>query len=176
MVNRHMSKVLRFKSSLYDEIERPFADRKGSLIDSDFFILINESDVSKNGEFVRFINMYRPKLILDLRISPRLDFVAGSRQKTFQMFDRYSIQYVDVFGRLGVYSREEFFSLKNTDSDFLPSSVIDDEGGFGPIVFLFDDKNILNRCQVFFRRDIKMYMQEKSRPNVSRFRCGFLSF
>lgn len=175
-MNKHTATVLRFSSSYPVKAVERAKENSEPLNDRHFLVLMNESDVSKTGEFLRFLDSYRPKLILDLRISPRLDFVAGSRVRTFRAFGEFSVQYIDVLGRLGVYSREDFLSLKNNSSGMLDSLVHSDENDDRPMVCLFDDTEVFKRCRKIFKDDIQTYVQERSSPSVSWFRSGLLTF
>lgn len=55
-------------------------------------------------EFARLIRALRISCVLDLRIAPRLDFVAPTRVHAFQLFETLGITYRDILGRVDAKS------------------------------------------------------------------------
>lgn len=175
-MNKHTATVLNFIPPASNNKNLTLDDERGSLVTPHFLVLIDESDVSETGVFLQFLRSFRPKAVLDLRISPRLDFVAGSRARTFRTFDDLSVEYVDVLGRLDVYSRNDFLALKTHKTNILATLIDTDENNNRPVVCLFDDTEILARCRKLFKHDILSYFQSQPSTNVSWYRSGLLSF
>lgn len=174
-MNKYSATVLSFNSSISASINESIDNDHSPLIDPHFVVLMQESEVSNAGDFVRFLDSFRPQAILDLRLSPRLDFVEGSRTRTFRTFDRLSVQYIDVFGRLGVFSRQDLYNLECIKekrlASFIDVTVKDDR----PVVCLFDDAAVIERCEQIFKYDILSYIQNRPSTNISRFRSGLLA-
>lgn len=174
-MNKHTATVLEFNSSTVDATRKLFQMSPNSDQVQHFVVLIAESEVSHTNGFLEFLSSYRPKVIFDLRFSPRLDFVGGSRRRAFRAFDELSVQYIDVLGRLGVSSREDFFSLTQEATPTLSSWIEADTHDDRPIVCLYADKAIINACEKLFKDDIRSYRQHRPETFVSQFRAGLLA-
>lgn len=67
------------------------------------YVLIGEID-STSEDFLYFINEKGISTFFDLRLSPRLDFVAPNRKEAFIQFQKINVSYYDVFGRFEISS------------------------------------------------------------------------
>lgn len=81
------------------------------------YLLIGGTDAT-NEEFLYFVSKKCIAVFFDLRFSPRLDFVAATRQKAFIKLKEVGLNYYDVYGRLGISSPatavdDRFEILKN---------------------------------------------------------------
>lgn len=174
-MNKHTATVLNFNSSFPARTDDHFHADHNKLAGQHFVVLMPEAEVSNAGDFLRFLNAFRPKVILDLRLSPRLDFVGGSRRRAFHVFEEFSVQYVDVLGRLGVSCREDFLRLKDDKKPTLLRWISSDPHDDRPIVCLYDDASVVNQCEEIFRDDIQSYRQSRPATHVSQFRAGLLA-
>ncbi|WP_321788092.1 hypothetical protein [Paraburkholderia sp. J94] len=75
------------------QLTLPFND--GSAI-----VLTREADLRAPGAFEDFLVRYRPKWLLDVRIAPRMDFIAPSRAMALRHLSMSNIGYVDVLGHV----------------------------------------------------------------------------
>lgn len=175
-MNKHSATVLNFHSSLPARSNEKFDEDSRAPTKQHFLVLVQESEIAYAGQFFRFLSSFRPQVILDLRLAPRLDFVGGSRMHTFRAFHQFSVQYIDVFGRLGVLSRDDFLSLKFDEKPTLMPLIDADATDDRPLVCLFGDPTVLDRCEEVFRCDIESYIQQRPSTSVSRFRSGLLAF
>jgi hypothetical protein len=55
-----------------------------------------------SDNFYYFASQELVKTIFDMRFSPRLDFIASTRKKAFDFFEKIGLKYFDVLGRHGV--------------------------------------------------------------------------
>lgn len=53
------------------------------------------------GDFLEFLEVSEPDVVLDLRIVPRFDFGRLSRKSVFRIFEEMSIRYYDIPCRVG---------------------------------------------------------------------------
>lgn len=66
-------------------------------------VLANVDDVG-TSQFIDILASIMPKWIVDARVSPRFDTIAGTRTHAFRMFQRVNANYFDLFGQLGLAS------------------------------------------------------------------------
>ncbi|MGF6540555.1 hypothetical protein OKW32_003841 [Paraburkholderia youngii] len=139
-------------------------------------VLMRESEMSAGGaSFIRFAKDFKPGFFLDLRIAPRLDFLAGSRLQAFRLFHELDIEYVDVLGRLGIDSKEDFSSLDEAQSAELASWIESNFNDERPLVCFFDDAEVLFRCRDAFSRIIDGYIFGRPDTRVSEYKAGLLA-
>lgn len=174
-MNKHTATVLNFNSSVSTHTNDEFPADHNMIAGEHFVVLMPESEVSNTGDFLRFLNAFRPKIILDLRLSPRLDFVGGSRTRAFHAFEEFAVQYIDVLGRLGVSSRDDFRYLKHDEKPKLMQWISLDTHDNRPIVCLYDDATVIDHCEEIFRDDIQSYKRSRPETYVSQFRAGLLA-
>ncbi len=111
------------------------------------------SDLTKisSESFLSLISDAKPTLILDLRPIPRFDFGRLNRKAIFKLFQTNDAIYIDVTGAIGVSSKAD----ANLNPSLMAKSLSDmtKTMGFpmrGPLLFLFDDSNLLSAStQVF---------------------------
>lgn len=104
-----------------------------------FFLRI---DRFTREEFARTLGNLTPRWIIDVRAVPRLDTVARSRSSAFDLFANAKVEYIDLFGRLGIRS------YKSADANpvFWSRTVLRILAASerkGPYFFLFDDEELL---------------------------------
>lgn len=174
-MNKRTATVLKFTSSNAVNTNKGFQKTHDSQRAQHFVVLMAESEVTHTNGFLEFLSSFRPKIILDLRLSPRLDFAGGSRRRAFRAFEELSVQYIDVLGRLGVSSREDFFSLNQDATPTLFSWIEADNLDDRPIVCLYADETIVNECEKIFKEDIQWYKLQRPETFVSQFRAGLLA-
>lgn len=75
------------------QLRLPFEDESA-------VILVHEMELSSPEAFDIFIERYRPKWLLDIRVAPRMDFVAPTRTLALRTLSALNVNYVDVLGRV----------------------------------------------------------------------------
>ncbi len=111
------------------------------------------SDLNKisSESFLSLISDAKPTLILDLRPIPRFDFGRLNRKAIFEFFKMHDAIYIDVTGVIGVFSKAD----ANLNPSLMAKSLSDMTKTMGltmrgPLLFLFDDSNLLSAStQVF---------------------------
>ncbi|WP_175212912.1 hypothetical protein [Achromobacter aegrifaciens] len=68
-------------------------------------VLVHETDLGSPEAFEVFIERYQPKWLLDIRVAPRMDFVAPTRTLALRMLSALKVNYVDVLGRVNDTSK-----------------------------------------------------------------------
>lgn len=63
-------------------------------------VLVYETDLSSPAAFDVFVARYQPKWLLDIRVAPRMDFVAPTRALALRTLSALNVNYVDVLGRV----------------------------------------------------------------------------
>lgn len=105
-----------------------------------------EQSILRANEFNALVGKYNPKVFFDLRIAPRLDFVAPSRVVAFKIFSELKLSYVDVFGALGVNSYNAMQASPEMWSELVGESLLSLRSRNMTSMFVFDDIDILNRA------------------------------
>ncbi|MNY21991.1 hypothetical protein D3C86_1555760 [compost metagenome] len=138
-------------------------------------VLMREPEMTKNGAFSEFAKKYRPRRILDLRSFPRLDFFAGSRIRTFKLFDELHIEYLDFFGRENIAPSSNNKATSLLIMDFLDFFLADQKENDGPTVLFFDNDNLLQECKLSLPSALENTKKMLPRMNIAEYKSGFLS-
>lgn len=176
-MNKHTATILKFPSSTLAVANQALPTKPVKIERiRHFLVLMAESEASNKNSFFEFLSTFRPKIIFDLRQFPRLDFADGSRRRAFRIFEELSVQYIDVPGRLGISSREDFLALDQDTTPTLRSWVEADPHDDRPIVCLYTDDAVIRQFGKVFRNDIQYYKQRHPETHISQFRAGLLEF
>jgi len=105
----------------------------------DFIVLMHETEIPSSDAFITFIEHYQPKWLLDVRVAPRMDFIAPSRTLALKILSTLQVNYVDVLGR--VQNTNEWLT-------FVELLLQSDNGAEGPYAFIFDDRSALSEARV----------------------------
>jgi hypothetical protein len=138
-------------------------------------VLIREPEMAKNGAFFEFAKKYQPCRILDLRTFPRLDFFAGSRVRTFKLFEELHIEYFDFFGRAAINPANctnEATTLRIVE--LLNLFLTNQNECNGPTVLFFDNDSLLQEC----KKSLPNFLPKSppsTKMNIAEYKSGFLS-
>ncbi|WP_434709515.1 hypothetical protein J3P75_05045 [Pseudomonas sp. R1-1] len=138
-------------------------------------VLMREPEMTKSGAFFEFAKKYQPCRILDLRIFPRLDFFAGSRIRTFKLFEELHIEYLDFFGRAAINpnnSTNEATTAKIVE--FLNLFLANQNENKGPTILFFDNDSLLQECKKRLPSCLPKTLPA-TKMNVAEYKSGFLS-
>lgn len=102
-------------------------------------VLLHDSELLGPDAFSTFLEHVQPRWFLDVRVAPRMDFVAPTRALALRNLSARNIQYVDVLGRVNDASEWLTFVEK------LLQRAHDTEG---PYVILFDDRRTLQDARL----------------------------
>lgn len=106
-----------------------------------------EKNILRGQEFIKVVDKYNPKVFFDLRIAPRLDFVASSRVNAFKVFRDLDISYFDIFGSVGVNSYDVIHAAPEFWGGVIVECLLSVRSKNLNCIFLFDNADILNRSQ-----------------------------
>ncbi|WP_426747913.1 hypothetical protein VZQ01_12480 [Myxococcus faecalis] len=103
---------------------------------------VDMSNMSANP-FIQLLTELRPRWVMDLRPLPLLDLGGTNRRWFFDFFEKHSIQYFDVFGRIGPSLRNNA-ALSSGNAASIISALISKETASrrappGPILILLED-------------------------------------
>lgn len=109
------------------QLRLPFEDEKA-------VVLIHESDLYSPEAFDIFVERYQPKWLLDIRVAPRMDFVAPTRALALRTLSALNVNYVDVLG-----------SVNNTSNwlQFIEDLLQSQNRIEGLYAIIFDDQSTL---------------------------------
>lgn len=127
------------------------------------FMLVKESDILRNGEFSLLLDTIKPHWLFDIRITPRFDFLAN-RATAFRRFSDMNLEYVDIFGSIGVNSYDTKESTPEIWGDIITSKLATEKVSIKPCIFLFDNEMILKRSERVF---LNLF---RSNPKLSKFK------
>ncbi len=102
------------------------------------------------GQFADFAQGVSPRVLVDMRIAPRLDFICTTRAQTLDYLTAISVHYRDVLGKVGISSYadadERHQAIVCAVVDLLRSI----EQRLGPALFFFDEPAFMQRCKRYF--------------------------
>lgn len=132
-----------------------YDDRQLSLPlpEPDVVIIMNVHDI-RYGSFKNALNTIRPKWIFDIRATPRLDKIGGSRNIALKEFDSIGSHYVDLFGILGINNYKHVASNPFFWTPVVESFLRSSNDKFGPYFALLDDDLLINTVSKHFAASI----------------------
>ncbi|MBV7498809.1 hypothetical protein [Achromobacter sp. ACM05] len=128
-------------------------------------MLVHEADLNFPAVFEEFIARYQPKWLLDIRVAPRMDFVAPTRASALRVLSALKVNYVDVLGRIGDTSKW---------LQFIENLVQDQNQAEGLYAIVFDDRSILQDARRHLSSLVCQQTQTES-VSVSTFRRELLA-
>lgn len=112
------------------------------LPEPDIIFILNVSEIRFN-QFDYALHQIKPKWIFDIRTAPRLDKIAGSRNSAFRAFDRLNLNYLDVFGILGINDQRAASSNPAFWMPWLTEVLISSHEAHGPYFALLDSEPLI---------------------------------
>ncbi|MBF0132163.1 MAG: hypothetical protein HQL75_06200 [Magnetococcales bacterium] len=103
-------------------------------------ININRKDVHW---FLDLLQSITPKLIIDARSVARLDVLCGTRANAFKVFKSRSVEYVDLFGQLGITTYQSDDAQPDHWCNKIGEVVPNISTIFGPVLVVFDKQDLL---------------------------------
>lgn len=158
MADKKRPAHLKLVCSTSDQIPGEPPTRSTSSVQAELFpmskpwLLIFTDTCELSAEhFVQLLSQARPTFVLDIRPTPRFDMGRLNRRLAFEIFRENHIRYVDVAGLAGVSSKWD----ANLNPSFLAESInktlqIKGASSEGPIVLLFDNRDLLNSAMEVF--------------------------
>lgn len=138
-------------------------------------VLICEYELLERNAFREFAERLKPYALLDLRPSPSMTFIEGSRARAFDLFTELGIVYVGLSALLG---KERFSphywtseSLRLALADWLALRHRDD----GAVACLFGNRAQLRRGYPTIINALELGGRSSSPPLVSQYRSGLVS-
>lgn len=107
-------------------------------------------DFNVAGLFQQFAQSLRPRLLIDMRMSPRLEFIGTTRSQTFDYFKSMQIDYKDVFGKVGIGGYVDAEERHQVLGIAVAQILETFEPSEGPALFFFDDPGFMSRCRRSF--------------------------
>ncbi|MBF0462604.1 MAG: hypothetical protein HQL87_14570 [Magnetococcales bacterium] len=118
------------------QLSLPFDDRYSVAL-----INVNRKDIHW---FLDLLRSMAPELIIDTRSVARLDVLCGTRENAFRVFEAHSVEYIDLFGRLGITT----YQADNAQPDYWCSKIVDIIPNIPkvsrPVLVVFDNQELLN--------------------------------
>lgn len=105
-------------------------------------ILININRKSIHW-FLDFLQSITPKFIIDARSVARLDVLCGTRANAFKVFKSRSVEYVNLFGRLGITTYQADDAQPDHWCNRIGEVVPNISTIFGPVIVVFDKQGLL---------------------------------
>lgn len=113
-------------------------------------VFTQTTDFNVAGLFEQFSRALNPSVLVDMRISPRLEFIGATRSQTFDYFKSMQIDYKDVFGKVGITSyadaEEKHVAISKAVAEILERAKPSDCS----VLFFFDDPGFMSRCRRIF--------------------------
>lgn len=108
--------------------------------------MVSESVVLRDDRFISFLEESRTRCLFDVRIAPRMDFIAPSRVRAFKRLADLGVDYVDVFGVLNMEDNFGVGIMPEKWTELLRDklSALDALSG---MTIIFDNEDIMRRAQ-----------------------------
>lgn len=106
-------------------------------------LFVKESDILEKGVFANLLESVRPRWLFDIRITPRLDFLAPNRSLAFRHFSDMKLGYIDIFGVLGTRSYRAKEARPESWGQFVAAVLNEAATKYGPYIFIFDNEEIM---------------------------------
>lgn len=131
---RHLTLVAGSRLN-HTDTSTPTARRKVQLClpfeDRHIVILLNSTELAATDSFAAFAQQIKPRWLLDVRVAPRMDFIASSRPAALNNLASLGVTYIDILGRTHQAS-----GPLQLVAEILHTT----QGSEGPYVILFDDE------------------------------------
>lgn len=105
-------------------------------------IFFSWSNVAED-DLLDIFELSKPKIIFDLRITPRFDLGRLTRKRFFELIRQYECRYIDLFGRIGISNINDALAnpilVAEHVASFMESLVIPNAG---PVVFLHESGTV----------------------------------
>lgn len=108
-------------------------------------LLLSEADVLQSDYFVPYLRETNACCLFDVRVAPRLDFIAPSRLQAFRKFAELGVDYVDVIGRIAPIDGNDV--MPEAWVDLVCDKIQLTEKAATTIVFIFDNSDMLCRAR-----------------------------
>lgn len=125
-------------------------------------LIFADTTILSGDRFISLLIEAQPSVIVDMRPTPRFDLGRLNRKTAFELFKENRIRYIDTTGILGISSR--------WDVNLNPALVVTKLNKFlrepksvshGPIVFLFDDDDLLSNSMEIFQSSLSTGNRKK---------------
>lgn len=107
-------------------------------------VLLAYTDALVRDEFISLLHNFAPRSVIDLRVVPTFDVLAGSRSYAFRIFDSLNAHYFDVFGQLNAAMCHP---EQRPDWQYCLAELLEAESHAGPYLFLFSDLDLLSAAE-----------------------------
>ncbi|NVM89663.1 hypothetical protein FHT32_003320 [Variovorax sp. SG517] len=139
------------RKSAAEPIEQPLPP-KGTQLALPFLtphnvVLVFADHFGRRHLFRAFAEQTRPHLIVDVRIAPRLDFIANTRALALRSLELDDIGYLDVRGRFEQNAMKGSSSFEDLAAE-LRKLLTSLEISHRPILMFFDDMELLRRINL----------------------------
>lgn len=117
-------------------------------------------------QFELALKAVKPRWVVDARVSPRFDSIAGTRSQAFRTFGNFGATYIDLFGQLGLYSyrdadvNPEFWGCK------LFRMIQNSRDASGPFLILLEDTQLLEASKTSLASKFKAVFEKLGAPSV----------
>jgi hypothetical protein len=113
--------------------------------------MISENTILRNERFLSFLEESRTQSLLDVRIAPRMDFIASNRVRAFKLLSDLGIDYVDVSGVLSSAGDFGFGLMPENWIGLLSEKISSLSSTLNAVTIIFDNDDIMRRSQFVLR-------------------------
>jgi hypothetical protein len=132
-------------------------------------VLANVDDVG-TSQFIEILQSIKPKWIVDARVAPRFDTIAGTRSHAFRMFQWLHANYFDLFGQLGLAS----YRTANTNPEFWGEPMFRmiraSNTPHGPFLILFESRELIEASKAILVGKFNSVFDKRIVPTIIE--CG----
>ncbi|MFN3828331.1 MAG: hypothetical protein ACK4NR_11995 [Micavibrio sp.] len=112
-----------------------------------FTLLLVNVEGMQVDNFSNLLQSFEPRWVIDARATPRMDVLGGTRSYAFNLFQTYNVQYVDLFGHLGLSTYRTVESNPIFFGDVISETFKKFKAVTGPFVMLFDNLDLMEQSR-----------------------------
>ena len=120
-----------------------------------FTLLFVNVDKIQPEEFFLLLQSSGAKWIVDTRINPRLDLVAGTRNYAFKLFEMNKAEYIDLSNQAGLTAYYSINANPEVWGEFVGNAILNSKKLSGPFIILFDNAEFMKDSQTVLPRTLK---------------------
>lgn len=152
---------------------RPVKEEPQTKVGTPFVVVVmRAADLQGEAGLRDFARRFHPRYFYDMRIAPRLDQLAGSRLRAFQLFEELNVEYQDLFGRAGVSNISDVYDVSSVLSQMFTKVLAARCDKQGAAVFFFDNEDLMKISIELLPTTID---STACAPTVSEYKSGLLS-
>lgn len=138
-------------------------------------VLLCERELREKNEFTRFVERFRPAVLLDLRLVSTLTFIEYWGQSAQELFDALRVRYINACDRRGNLDYGDAYWTSEAFKTTLVDAIGEIYSPGTTIACLFGNRAQLRRGRANLLRAVQESTGQEPSRYVARYRSGLLA-